>query len=94
MSALLATLLVVYSLVAPPSNGGDIDATVDKEMWWTFFGISMLGSASTLVGIIYGDSLSHAFAFGVVVRFCSPVSSLSYLKHDIVLVLNMCLRLT
>lgn len=60
ISALLATMLAEYSLE-------DLNEGVASERRWTFWGVACLGSGSTLVGILYGDSLSHAFAFGVAV---------------------------
>lgn len=45
----------------------DLNEGVASERRWTFWGVACLGSGSTLVGILYGDSLSNAFAFGVAV---------------------------
>lgn len=60
VSAVLATALFVYSysssFISPTSND------VAKLGF-----IALLGSVSCAVGIIFGDSLSHAFAFGVAV---------------------------
>jgi len=65
-SATLATMLSLHSL---PS--------VYDTSWQIFFGVASLGSASALVGIVFGDSLSHSLAFGaalLIARYCSGAS--------------------
>lgn len=52
-SATLATMISLHSL---PS--------VYDTSLQLFFGVASLGSASALVGIVFGDSLSHSLAFG------------------------------
>ena len=62
-SATLATMLSLHSL---PS--------VYDTSWQIFFGVASLGSASALVGIVFGDSLSHSLAFGaalLIARYCA-----------------------
>ncbi|KAL7428983.1 hypothetical protein ACHAXM_001498 [Skeletonema potamos] len=65
-SATLATKLSLHSL---PS--------VYDTSWQLFFVVASLGSASALVGIVFGDSLSHSLAFGtalLIARYCSGAS--------------------
>jgi hypothetical protein len=65
-SATLATMLSLHSL---PS--------IYDTSWQLFFGVAALGSASALVGIVFGDSLSHSLAFGaalLIARFCVGAS--------------------
>lgn len=65
-SATLATMLSLHSL---PS--------IYDTSWQLFFGVASLGSASALVGIVFGDSLSHSLAFGaalLIARYCSGAS--------------------
>lgn len=59
VSAALATALFRYS-----SRTGAVDENGVAKLGFGAF----LGAASTSVGILLGDSLSHAFAFGVTVR--------------------------
>ena len=65
-SATLATMLSLHSL---PS--------VYETSWQLFFGVASLGSASALVGIVFGDSLTHSLAFGaalLIARYCTGAS--------------------
>ena len=65
-SATLATMLSLHSL---PS--------IYDTSWQLFFGVASLGSASALVGIVFGDSLSHSLAFGaalLIARYFSGAS--------------------
>mmetsp|Transcript_13493 Transcript_13493/g.29311 ORF Transcript_13493/g.29311 Transcript_13493/m.29311 type:complete len:580 (+) Transcript_13493:41-1780(+) len=59
ISALLATALFVYSSPITYSDWAKLVLVF----------IACLGSASTSVGIIFGDSLSHIFAFGIALLF-------------------------
>lgn len=66
-STALSTMLSLHSL---PS--------VYDTTWQLFAGVACLGSASALIGIIFGDSLSHSAAFGVallIARYCVGASS-------------------
>lgn len=66
-SATLATMLSLHSL---PS-------VVYETSWQLFFGVASLGSASALIGIVFGDSLTHSLAFGaalLIARYCTGAS--------------------
>ena len=77
LSVTLATLLFVHCASSSTSSSPTstmIDSTMtlssrsnNNDLIKLSF-ISSLGSLSTLVGIIFGDSLTHALAFGVAVR--------------------------
>ena len=77
LSAALATLLFIYCASLPavtttPTNPATPSFTgFNQNGILKLVFISCLGSSSTLVAIIFGDSLTHALAFGVAVReFC------------------------
>lgn len=61
-SAALSTALLLYSTP-------HLLATTNKDVMKLLF-IACLGSISTLVGVIFSDSLSHVASFGVAVSLC------------------------
>eukprot|EP00956_Cyclotella_meneghiniana_P010214 scaffold14075_cov72-Cyclotella_meneghiniana.AAC.12 len=58
-SAILSAQLLLYSLRTQ---------TAEQFHWWAYFAIAAMGSAAALVGIVLGDSMSHSFCVGVMVR--------------------------
>ncbi len=64
LSAALATLLFVYCASSRTTSATMLNNNSLLKLSF----ISSLGSLSTLAGIIFGDSLTHALAFGVAVR--------------------------
>lgn len=69
-SAALATLLVCYSQSFPSEDIDNLRDASDLIIVAKMMGLAMSGSASTLVGIVYGDSLCHCFGFGIAVSSC------------------------
>jgi hypothetical protein len=72
LSSVLATLLFVHCASSSSSSHTSTTTSIssrsnNNDLLKLSF-ISSLGSLSTLVGIIFGDSLTHALAFGVAVR--------------------------
>lgn len=69
-SAALATLLVCYSLSFPIDDDNNQRDASDLITVAKMMGLAMIGSASTLMGIVYGDSRCHCFGFGIAVSKC------------------------
>jgi hypothetical protein len=69
LSATLATALFLYSspfhTTSTPDTTTITTARANGVSIVKLVFLAALGSSSTLVGIIFGDSLSHAFAFGI-----------------------------
>ena len=80
-SAALSTALLLYSTP-------HLLATTNKDVMKLLF-IACLGSISTLVGVIFSDSLSHVASFGVAVRLRYVMC---YVANFFVLLLCMVLQ--
>eukprot|EP00804_Cyclotella_cryptica_P011048 CCRYP_013525-RA/>CCRYP_013525-RA protein AED:0.01 eAED:0.01 QI:126/1/1/1/1/1/2/859/565 len=67
LASTLAAQLSVYSSQLSDTSHLKTSHLTQREKWWIYFGIACLGSMETLVGILFGDSLSRSFAFGIAV---------------------------